>query len=171
MKCNKSCLGFELVSPCPFPTTITITPRQLYFLQDVLSRYWRSSSFFSWLIYSVYIMWCKALCIIMSVLVLKSICWSSSLVYFNNGSSYLTKRIAQVFISSMGFLPHSFLSTSFLVFLRNSFSFFFFYICLFDGVYFRNPHVFISFPFSVRSNFLYLVVLFLPSFVGFCFSL
>ena len=27
MKCNQSRLGFELVSPCPFPTTITITPR------------------------------------------------------------------------------------------------------------------------------------------------
>ena len=27
MKCNKSHPGFELVSPCPFPTTITITPR------------------------------------------------------------------------------------------------------------------------------------------------
>ena len=27
MKCNQSRPGFELVSPCPFPTTITITPR------------------------------------------------------------------------------------------------------------------------------------------------
>ena len=27
MKCNQSRLGFELVSPCPFPTTITTTPR------------------------------------------------------------------------------------------------------------------------------------------------
>ena len=27
MKCNQSLPGFELVSPCPFPTTITITPR------------------------------------------------------------------------------------------------------------------------------------------------
>ena len=27
MKCDQSRLGFELVSPCPFPTTITITPR------------------------------------------------------------------------------------------------------------------------------------------------
>ena len=27
MKCNQSRLGFELVLPCPFPTTITITPR------------------------------------------------------------------------------------------------------------------------------------------------
>ena len=27
MKCNQSRPGFELVSPCPYPTTITITPR------------------------------------------------------------------------------------------------------------------------------------------------
>ena len=27
MKCNQSRPGIELVSPCPFPTTITITPR------------------------------------------------------------------------------------------------------------------------------------------------
>ena len=27
MKCNHSCPGFELVSPCPFPTMITNTPR------------------------------------------------------------------------------------------------------------------------------------------------
>ena len=27
MKCNQSSPGFELVSPCPFPTTIIITPR------------------------------------------------------------------------------------------------------------------------------------------------
>ena len=27
MKCNQSRIGFELVSPCPFPTTITTAPR------------------------------------------------------------------------------------------------------------------------------------------------
>ena len=27
MKCNQPCPGFELMSPCPFPTMITITPR------------------------------------------------------------------------------------------------------------------------------------------------
>ena len=32
MKCNQPCPGFELVSPCPFPTTITITPRALHCL-------------------------------------------------------------------------------------------------------------------------------------------
>ena len=28
MKCNQSTARFELVSPCPFPTTMTITPRE-----------------------------------------------------------------------------------------------------------------------------------------------
>ena len=27
MKCSQTRPGFELMSPCPFPTTITITPR------------------------------------------------------------------------------------------------------------------------------------------------
>ena len=31
MKCNQSRLGFELVSPWPFPTTVTITPRALLY--------------------------------------------------------------------------------------------------------------------------------------------
>ena len=30
MKCNQSCLGFELVSLCPFPTMITVTPLSVY---------------------------------------------------------------------------------------------------------------------------------------------
>ena len=35
MECNQSRPGFELVSPCPFPTTLTITPpapREIYIL-------------------------------------------------------------------------------------------------------------------------------------------
>ena len=31
MKCNQSRPAFELVSPCPFPTPITITPRDLIY--------------------------------------------------------------------------------------------------------------------------------------------
>ena len=37
MKCNQSCPGFELVLPCPFPTTITITPQAPYVLIDLLT--------------------------------------------------------------------------------------------------------------------------------------
>ena len=39
MKCNQSGPGFELVSPCPYPVTITITPRAppvcMYIYMDV----------------------------------------------------------------------------------------------------------------------------------------
>ena len=34
---------------------------------------------------------CKALCIVMNFLVLRFICWSSSLVHFKNGPEYLTR--------------------------------------------------------------------------------
>ena len=40
VKCNQSRSGFELVSPCPFPTTITITPR-------ALPKLWALSCFYS----------------------------------------------------------------------------------------------------------------------------
>ena len=38
MKCNQSRPGFELVSPCPFPTTITITPRAPPYISSLLLR-------------------------------------------------------------------------------------------------------------------------------------
>ena len=55
---------------------------------------------------------CKASCIVMGFLLLRSICWSSSLGHFKNGREYLTRRTAQV-------------SSSFLVHLRYSFFNFF----------------------------------------------
>ena len=61
---------------------------------------------------------CKALCIVMSFLVLWSICWSSSLVHFKNGFEYITSGTAQVFIHLMRFLQDSLVSRSFLVLLR-----------------------------------------------------
>ena len=64
---------------------------------------------------------CKALCIVMSFLVLMSICGNSSLVHFKNGPEYITRRTAQVFIILMKFLLQSLVSRSFLVWLRNSF--------------------------------------------------
>ena len=39
MKCNQPHPGFELVSPCPFPTTITITPRASISMQTKPSTY------------------------------------------------------------------------------------------------------------------------------------
>ena len=39
MKCNQSRPGFDLVSPCPFRTTIIITPRAL-FTNVIIQDYW-----------------------------------------------------------------------------------------------------------------------------------
>ena len=64
---------------------------------------------------------CNALCIIISFLVLWSICLSSSRVYLRKGPEYLTRGTAQVFIPLMRFLLLSFVSSSFLVLLRYSF--------------------------------------------------
>ena len=65
----------------------------------------------------------KILCILMNFLVLWSISWSSSLLYFKNGPEYLTRGTTKVFIPSMRFLLFSFVSSSFLVLLTYSFFF------------------------------------------------
>ena len=61
---------------------------------------------------------CKTLCIIISFLVLWSICWSSFLVHFKNCPE---RGTAQLFIILMRFLHCSLVSISFLVLLRYSF--------------------------------------------------
>ena len=74
---------------------------------------------------------CSALCMVISFLVLWSICLSSSLVHFRKGPEYLTSDTAQVFIPLITFLLESFVSSSFLVLLRYSlWIFFFISICL-----------------------------------------
>ena len=50
---------------------------------------------------------CKVLCIVINYLVLRPICWSSSLDHSTNGPEYLTKGTAQVFIPLMKFLLQS----------------------------------------------------------------
>ena len=62
---------------------------------------------------------CNALCMVISFLVLLSIC--SSLVHLRKGPEYLTRGTAQVFIPLMRFLLESFVSSSFRVLLRYSF--------------------------------------------------
>ena len=61
---------------------------------------------------------CNALCVVISFLVLWSICFSSSLVHFRNGPEYLTTGTDQVFIPLMRFRLESIVSSSFLVLLR-----------------------------------------------------
>ena len=63
----------------------------------------------------------NALCMVISFLVLWSICLSSSLVHLRKGPEYLTKGTAQVLIPLIRFLQESFISSSFLVLLRYSF--------------------------------------------------
>ena len=58
---------------------------------------------------------------VISSLVLWSICLSSSLVHLRKGPKYLTWGTAQVFIPLIRFLQESFVSISFLVLLRYSF--------------------------------------------------
>ena len=69
---------------------------------------------------------CNALCMVISFLVLWSICLSSSLVHLRKGLLYLTRGTAQVSIPLIRFLLESFVSSSFLVLLRYSFRILFF---------------------------------------------
>ena len=64
---------------------------------------------------------CNALCMVISFLVLWSICLSSSLVHLKKSPEYLTRDTAQVFIPLIRFLLESFVSSSFRVLLRYSF--------------------------------------------------
>ena len=53
---------------------------------------------------------CKALFIVISFLILWSLCLSSSLIHFKNGPKYLKRGTAHVFISVMRFLLNSLFS-------------------------------------------------------------
>ena len=65
-----------------------------------------------------------SLCMVISFLILWSICLSSSRVYFKNSPEYLTRDTAQVFIPLIRFLLCSFVSINILVLQRYSFLFF-----------------------------------------------
>ena len=62
----------------------------------------------------------KALCIVMSFLVLRSFCFSSSLVYYKNGPKYFRKGAVQAFILLMRFLLYSLILSSFPHLLKSS---------------------------------------------------
>ena len=86
----------------------------------------------------------KALCIVMSFLVLWLICWSSSPVHFKKGPEYLTWDSAQMSIPLMIFLQCSLVSNSFLALQRVFFLIFVFHPRLFDGARFKYYQVLIS---------------------------
>ena len=62
---------------------------------------------------------------VISFLVLLSICLSSSPVHFKNGPRFLRKETAKVIIPLIKFLIYSFVSSNFLFLLKFSFLFFF----------------------------------------------
>ena len=70
--------------------------------------------------------------------------------------SILQRGTAQTFLSLMEFLLCSLVSSKFLVLMRYSF-YFFFHLHLFDDVHFQYPHVLMSFLFSDRSDFSFIV--------------
>ena len=84
-----------------------------------------SSSLFSWYM-STSSLGCNALCMVISFLVLWSICLSSSLVHLRKCPEYLTRGTAQAFIPLIRFLLENFVSSIFLVLLRYSFWILFF---------------------------------------------
>ena len=61
---------------------------------------------------------CNALCIVMSFLVLWSICWSSSFVHSKNGPGYLTRWVLQAFTLLMSYFIHRLVSSNFHVLQR-----------------------------------------------------
>ena len=69
-------------------------------VNDVFNAGKFSSSLFFFYTYSLSTssLGCNTLCMLISFLVLWSICLSSSLVHFKKGPEYLTKYTAQVFI-------------------------------------------------------------------------
>ena len=100
---------------------------------------------------------------VMNFLDLWFICWTSPLSYFKNDPEYLTRVSAQVF------LLYSLRSSSFLVLMK--FAFFISSPLLYWCPLPIFPNI-CKFPFTECSDiFLYLVVLFLPSFLVFRFSL
>ena len=89
-----------------------------------------------------------ALCMVISFLILWSICLSFSQVRFKNDPRYLMMRTAQVFIPLIRFLLYSFFFLrSPLVPLRYSFLISFFHLNLFDGVMSQDAQVFVGFLF------------------------
>ena len=104
----------------------------------------------------------NALCMVISFLILWSICFSSSLVHFKKGPEYLTRSTAQVFIPLIRFPLQCFVSRSFLVLLRYFFFVFsFISTCLMASASKVPKYLYVLY-FSERSN-LYLAVSFRPS--------
>ena len=100
---------------------------------------------------------CKALCIVISFLVLWSICWNSFLIHFKNDSVYFTRGTTQVIIPLIKFLLYRLVLISFLVLFRYSFLILFIHFRFFGGVRFQYYPVIVSFLFSECSDFSFIL--------------
>ena len=96
--------------------------------------------------------YCRSFCMVISFLVLWSICLSSSLVHFKNGPEYPMWGTAHVSISLIRFLLYSFVSSNFLVLLKYSFLIFLSSPLVWWYQLPRCPSI-CRFLFSGRSNF------------------
>ena len=113
---------------------------------------------------------CSALCMVISFLVLWSICLSSSLVHLRKGPDYMTNGTAHVFISLIRFLLESFVSSCFRILLRYSFRIMsFICTCLMVSASKMSKYLEVSFSSSVLILSC-LVVPFRQSYVVFRFS-
>ena len=142
LKCSCSCFPSHFfcllmfVLSALFPTSVIIFFFMLYsnrFIDasSLSSMLANLLSFFDTYNLSLSSLCYKALYVIMSFLVLCSICCSSSIVHFKNGPEYLTRGTAQVVIP----LLCSLVLSSFLVLLGYLLNFFF-PLLMFNGVRF-----------------------------------
>ena len=88
-----------------------------------------------------------ALRIVISFLVLRSICLSSSFAHSKNGPKYLTRETSQVFIPLVRFLLQNLVSRSFLVRLRYSYNLkkIFIFTCLMVSAFNIPKYLLVSF--------------------------
>ena len=109
--CNQSSMVFFLSSSrCIDASTLSLMQASPL-LPSFLDGYGLSTTFLGG----------NALCMIMSLLVLWSVCLSYSVFLFKKVPEYLMRCTAQVFILLISFLLDSFVSSSFLVLLGYSF--------------------------------------------------
>ena len=122
--CNQSSAFFNVVFESLYqPSTLSSMLLGIFLLLFLKHSLWTSSQ------------GSKAICMVISFLVLWCICWSCSLVQYKNGPEYLTKETAPAFNSVMRFQSYSLVSSSFL--WRYSFFNFFFHLHFFYRVRFQ----------------------------------
>ena len=121
-------------------------------IDDILNSGESSSSFFNTHSLSTSSLECKVLWMVLSFLLLWSICLISPLVHFKNSPEYVTKMIVQAFIS-LRFLLYSLVSRNVILLRYSLLIFFFFLLHLFDGICIQYSQVLVIFLFSEQTGF------------------